>query len=75
MDKVIEEDHPRILATGTSGHNININFQNQPYDQASAAIDGEMHDQDEHYMTHLKGGYFLNYFCWLLCGIFSIINS
>ncbi|XP_055680492.1 uncharacterized protein LOC129788436 isoform X1 [Lutzomyia longipalpis] len=38
-DKLIEQETPRILATGTSGHNANL-FQNTPYDQSSNLDEG-----------------------------------
>lgn len=49
MEKSIEEDKPKLLASGTSGHNMDMY---QPYDHPQ---DGELGDQNGLYLTHQKG--------------------
>lgn len=46
-EKLIDEDRPTIMASGVSGHSMNM----FPYDQQ----DGEMSDQNGLYLTHYKG--------------------
>lgn len=58
VEKVVEEDRPKIMASGVSSHNMHM-YQ-QPYDQPQ---DGELSDQNGRYLTHYKGNfalYFMN---------------
>lgn len=48
-EKIIEEDIPTLMASGTSGHNMDVL---QTYDRPN---DGEIGDQNGVYMTHQKG--------------------
>lgn len=47
-EKYIEEDIPTLMASGTSGHNMDVY---QPYDRPQE----EIGDQNGLYMTHQKG--------------------
>jgi hypothetical protein len=45
----VEEDRPRILATGTSSNHNNLNaYQN-------TVFDGDVNEQNEAYLKHHKG--------------------
>lgn len=47
-EKSIEEDRPKILASGTSGHNMNLYG---PYDQPPQDNE-QMMDQNNLHLTH-----------------------
>lgn len=59
VEKSIEEDRPKILASGTSGHNMNLYG---PYDQPPTN-DEQMMDQNNLHLTHYKSKWnsWLNY--------------
>jgi hypothetical protein len=55
VEKIIEEDRPRILATGSS-NSQSINMYH------SAVYDGVLNDQDELFAKHYKGWFFIYLF-------------
>lgn len=57
IEKFIEEDRPRILASGRS-YDMNA----YPYEQQQSSGDGP-EDHNESYLTYYSGQYFVQYLC------------
>ncbi len=54
VEKIIEEDRPRILAAGSS-NSQSINMYH------SAVYEGELNDQDEMLAKHYKGWFYIDF--------------